>query len=260
MSAHCVCAFDAVNHSILLQRLTSIGPSSHSCNWFASYLNNRVQQVKTGEILSPPITITKGVLQGSILGPTLFSIYINHVAISAGNSKIHLYADDTILYAEGPSLYSATATLQISLTSVEQHFHSLHLLLNTKKTKCIIFNRKPDSTPAPKILYADSSELEFVTCYKYLGRWLDSSLSFTAHIKYFVESKVKARLSFLYRNKSSFTGAAKHTLVKMPILPIFEFSIPDGSVTGSCSSIKPYLASHLSTSLPFYICPTLSLI
>lgn len=242
--------FDAVNHSILLQRLTSIGlSSSHSCNWFASYLNNRVQQVKTGKILSPPLTTTKGVPQGFILGPTLFSIYINDVAISAGNSKIHLYADDTILYAEGPSLYSATATLQLSLTSVEQHFHSLHLLLNTKKTKCIIFDWKPDSTP--KILYADGSELEFVTCYKYLGRWLDSSLSFTAHIKY-LESKVKAHLSFFYRNKSSFTRATKHTLVKMSILPIFDFSIPHGSVNGSCSFTIPYL-HH--TFLPLPVCP-----
>ncbi len=112
--------------------------------------------------------------------------------------------------------------LQHSLTSIEQHFHSLHLLLNTKKTKCIIFDRKLDPTSAPKILCADGSELEFVMCYKYLGLWLDSSLSFTTHIKH-LQSKVKARLSFLYRNKASFTCSAKHTLVKMSILLIFDY-------------------------------------
>ena len=42
--------------------------------------------------------------QGSILGPTLCSVYINDVALAAGDSLIHLYADDTILYTSGPSL------------------------------------------------------------------------------------------------------------------------------------------------------------
>lgn len=108
-----------------LQRLTSIGLSLHSCNWFASYLNNRVHQVKNGSILSEPLTTTKGVPQGSFLGPTLIFIYNNDVAENAGNSKIHLYADDTILHSVSPSRHSAASALQLSLTSIEQYLHSL---------------------------------------------------------------------------------------------------------------------------------------
>ena len=205
--------------------------------------------------MSAPLTITKGVPQGSILGPTLFSIYINDVTKNAGNSKIHLYADDTILYSEGPSLHSAAATLQTSLTSVEQHFHNLHLRLNTTKTKCIIFDRKHAlSSSAPKIFCADGSELEFVSCYKYLGLWLDSSLSFTTHIKH-LQSKVKARLSFLYRNKSSFTRAAKHTLVKLTILPIFDYgdTIYRSASQSTLSRLDPlhHSAIRFATGAPF---------
>ena len=206
----------------LLGRLSSIGLSPTCCNWFASYLTNRIQQVKTDNILSEPLAITKGVPQGSILGPILFSIYINDVAKAAGSSRIHLYADDTILYASGPSLCSAASTLQDSLTSIEHSFHNLHLRLNSKKTKCILFNRKNNTSSPPKIVCADNSELEFVKSYKYLGLWLDSSLSFSTHINN-IQIKVKARLAFLFRNKASFTRSAKLTLVKMTILPIVDY-------------------------------------
>ena len=65
-------------------------------------------------------------------------------------------------------------------------------------------------------------DLEYVDQYKYLGVWLDCKLSFRAHIKH-LQSKMKYRISFLYRNKASFTHAAKHPLVKLTILPILDF-------------------------------------
>jgi hypothetical protein len=48
---------------------------------------------------------------GSILSPTLFSIYINNIAQAVGSSLMHLYADDTVLYSAGPSLHFVVKTL-----------------------------------------------------------------------------------------------------------------------------------------------------
>ena len=171
-------AFDSVDHDILLHRLASIGLSNSCCNWFASNINNRVQCVKSEYVVSDPLNISKGVPQGSILGPTLFSIYINDVAKAIGASQIHLYVDDTIIYSSGPSLHSAASTLQLRLTSIEKSVQDLHLRLNSKKTKCMLFNRRNSVTCPPKITCANGSELEFVSSYKYLGLWLDNSLSF----------------------------------------------------------------------------------
>ena len=219
-------AFDSVEHNTLIHRLSSIGLSPSCCDWFASYLTDRAQQVKSGNTISDPLAISKGVPQGSILGPTLFSIYINDVAKEAGNSRIHLYADDTILYSVGPTLTSAADTLQQSLNNIDNAFRSLHLRLNTLKTKCMLFSRKKDAQSPPKITCADGSTegatLEFVDSYKYLGIWLDSALSFNTHINN-LQAKIKARLAFLFRNKSSFTHAAKHTLVRMTVLPILDY-------------------------------------
>jgi hypothetical protein len=83
----------------------------------------------------------------------------------------------------------------------------------------MLFNR---SLPAParpsSMTTLDGSDLEYVDNYKYLGVWLDCKLSFQTHIKH-----LQSRIGFLYRNKASFTHAAKHTLVKLTILPILDF-------------------------------------
>ena len=68
----------------------------------------------------------------------------------------------------------------------------------------------------------EGSYLEYVDNYKHLGVWLDCQLSFQTHIKH-LQSKMKSRIGFLFRNKASFTHAAKHTLVKLTILPMLDF-------------------------------------
>uniref|UniRef100_A0A8C7JFN7 Reverse transcriptase domain-containing protein n=1 Tax=Oncorhynchus kisutch TaxID=8019 RepID=A0A8C7JFN7_ONCKI len=213
-------AFDSVNHHILI---SSLGFSDDCLAWFTNYFADIVQCVKSEGMLSGPLAVSMGVPQGSILGPTLFSVYINDVALAAGDYLIHLYADDTILYTSGPSLDTVLSNLQTSFNAIQHSFRGLQLLLNASKTKCMLFNR---SLPAPacptSITTLDCSDLEYVDIYKYLGVWLDCKLSFQTHIKH-LQSKIKSRVGFLFRNKASFTHAAKLTLVKLTILPILDF-------------------------------------
>ena len=87
----------------------------------------------------------------------------------------------------------------------------------------LLFNRSL-SAPAclSSITTLDGSDLEYVDDYKYLGVWLDCELSFQTHIKH-LQSKIKSRIGFLFRNKASFTHAGKHAFVKLTILLIFNF-------------------------------------
>jgi hypothetical protein len=89
-----------------------------------------------------------GVPQGSILRLTLFSVYIKDVALAAGDSLIHFYADNTILYTSGPSLDTVLTNLQISFNAIQHSFHGLQLLLNAIKTKCMLFNQSLPARPA----------------------------------------------------------------------------------------------------------------
>ena len=56
-----------------------------------------------------PLEVTKGVPQGSILGPLLFTLYINNIVSSETGCKVHFYADDTVLYKTASSLGGACA-------------------------------------------------------------------------------------------------------------------------------------------------------
>jgi hypothetical protein len=76
------------------------------------------------------------------------------------------------------------------------------------------FGKKNAPLPTGIITTSEGFVLEVVTAYKYLGVWLDSALSFSQHISK-LQARVKYRLGFLYRNRSSFTPAAKLTLIQM---------------------------------------------
>ena len=112
-----------------------------------------------------------GVPQGSIVGPTVFSVYINDVALGACDSLIHLYADYAILYTSGPSLDTVLTNLQTSSNAIQHSFCGLQLLLNASETKCMLFNQLLPAPVRPtSITTLDGSDLEYVDNYKYLVR------------------------------------------------------------------------------------------
>ena len=71
-------AFDTVNHSILLQKLEHYGIKGNALEWFQSYLTGRSQYVTVNGHVSNFLPITFGVPQGSVIGPLLFLIYVDH--------------------------------------------------------------------------------------------------------------------------------------------------------------------------------------
>ncbi len=88
-------AFDTVNHKILLHTNQSLGITGQAYKWFESYLFNRSQIVCTNDCKSDSMPATCGVLQGSVGGPALFSIYLSSLKsiLQRHSVKYHCYAD-----------------------------------------------------------------------------------------------------------------------------------------------------------------------
>jgi len=87
-------AFDSINHDILLSKLACYGVLGDALTWFVSYLSCRQQQVCLQGSSSKWGEASVGVPQGSILGPLLFSIYVNDLPKVTQSCNLDLYADD----------------------------------------------------------------------------------------------------------------------------------------------------------------------
>jgi len=92
-------AFDKVPHRRLLSKLEYYGVQGKNVSWVKAFLSDRRQRVVVNGSQSDWCPVTSGVPQGSVLGPSLFLVYINDFVENL-SSEIRLFADDSILYRD----------------------------------------------------------------------------------------------------------------------------------------------------------------
>ena len=91
-------ASDSICHRTLLTKLKGLGASNEMLNWFESYLTNRMQSTRLGTSRSIELTVTRGIPQGSILGPLMFSLYMNDQTFIVKFLSVESFVDDTKVY------------------------------------------------------------------------------------------------------------------------------------------------------------------
>lgn len=195
-------AFDTIDHSALIFKLSCSGISGDLLRWLESYLRNRFQIVKLGKCFSKGFRTTSGVPQGSHLGPLLFLLFINDLSWILGDSvTVSLFADDLKLFRKIKSL----SDIQILQEALDKLFHYclfLNLRLNVEKCFFISFSRKLNASFPSSYTICDCP-LKRVDTIKDLGVILDSKLTYTSHINFCYNKAIKM-LGFLFRSCRDF--------------------------------------------------------
>lgn len=187
-------AFDTVSTQILMRKLEYLGIRGVGLDWFHSYLTGRRQCIRVGSTISDPLPVDFGVPQGSILGPTLFTIYMNDILDLPIPGQILCYADDTVVVFKSSTWDGVRSAAEQGLSLVSGWLCSNLLTLNISKTKYLSFYKTEASSPASTLpitlhtcgavrpLSCSCNQIGHVESIKYLGVFLDKNLSFKNHI------------------------------------------------------------------------------
>lgn len=151
----------------------------HFLDWIKNYITHRKQRTFANGMTSSEADVVCGVPQGSILGPSLFLVYINDLRNVLKNCHSYLYADDTVVTLTGPCLVDLTQKMEEDLILLSNWFRKNKLTLNTKKTNYIIFGlRSKLKEIVNHKLRLAGTPIERCLSVKYLGIVLDQVLNF----------------------------------------------------------------------------------
>lgn len=214
-------AFDSICHNILCKKLINeFNFSSSACRLIYSYLTGRSQVVEMNGILSNAMSISSGVPQGSILGPLLFSLYINDVDKSLKYCNFHLFADDLQIYISDrlENKINCVKRLNDDLQSISIWSTRNKLALNTNKTQALlVFKNNLSEVDFPHI-FLNNERVIFSNTVRNLGLIMDKTLSWNEHING-VCSRVYRILRMFWKMTSFLNTKIRHKLFMAYILP-----------------------------------------
>ena len=131
-------AYDCIPHELLIAKLHCYDVNNASLKMLLYYLTNRKQRTKIGSSFSSWHDIDTGVPQGSILGPLLFSIFINDLFFFITKSEVCNFADDKTLYSSNKDLDHVFNNLYYDLYNVLDWFKFISLKANPDKFQFMV--------------------------------------------------------------------------------------------------------------------------
>ena len=179
-------AFDRVNHHFLLYKLSSYNVHPGIICLIRSYLSDRKHRVVVDGHCSNWNTVPSGVPQGSILGPTLFSLFVNDIPNSFTNNCL-LFADDLKVFRR-IGCPSDASSLQEDLDKIMSWSSTWNLFLNINK--CSVLSLSLKKKPICVSYTLGNDMLKRVNVQKDLRIFIDSRLTFVPHVDFIIKRPI----------------------------------------------------------------------
>ncbi|KAL1448659.1 hypothetical protein WDU94_012271 [Cyamophila willieti] len=218
--------YDSIEHEKLLKELKNIGLGGTVLNWFTSYLSNRTQQINLNSTLSTSLACNEySIPQGTVLGPTLFNIFINPLT-KQSKGEVYLYADDALILYSTNSWTSTFTLAQQDLTHLKKWYNSMSLKINMTKSQYMTFSLNNTGQPPDNLDLTITdhdltmTKLEKVSTIRYLGVILDQHLKFKDHV-----ISLKKKLRYLMYVFNTLKNICSQKIIRMIYFGLVQSSL-----------------------------------
>lgn len=216
-------AFDKVDHTLLRKKLVRAGFQDQILVWLSDFIFSRQQRVYHNGTPSQPQSVISGIPQGSVLVPTLFSLFINDLIPHISSTPV-LYADDLTLVKPIKSTKDYD-DLQQDLDRVHIWTTVNKLPLSASKSKSVYFTTQR-KVPCPlPLLRMNDEVINRSDNIKILGVTLDTRLTFSNHV-HFIASRSRRLLGFIQNISRGLGPMVMAKLYTALVLPILEYCSP----------------------------------
>jgi len=201
-------AFDTVPHKRLLEKIKSYGINGKLYDWIKDFLTQRTQKVRVNNQLSKETVVNSGIPQGSILGPILFTIFINDLPEGL-KSICKIFADDTKIYDNSDN----SKNIQTDILHLQSWSEKWKLYFNVSKCKVMHIGTKENKPRENYFMNDMNKKINIEKCEeeKDIGVIFDEKLLFDKHM----DSSINKANRMLGVIKRTFSFINKDTFLKL---------------------------------------------
>ena len=216
-------AFDSIDHKLLLLKLFTIGFDIIAIKWIYSYLTGRYQSVNSNKKFSNTRPIKLGVFQGSVLGPILFSIFINDLSSLGCKGDLFFFADDCTLIIKAKNFKELENYAKHDLSLINNWLIKHRLLLNDQKSHYLLINLNHRPFENLNII-TENIKLNRVFKTKILGITFDDRMVFDIHINSLIK-KLNQKIGIFSRLWHSLPEKTLILIFKSIFMPLIDYGL-----------------------------------